>query len=144
MSEIISTVVVAIHPSLDVEKAIAAFSSTYVQNDMRVLPNTTPEQVADAAAVAYANGEDNIVYLPFDVEVINATAAREVPVAVLIPTPDLHMHLTDRTGGCCKAYETAFEKYKALDVAHVVIAEDHHNTPLMMLHNVFNTDQFGF
>jgi len=143
MSEIISTVVVAIHPSLDVEKAIAAFSSTYVQNDMRVLPNTTPQQVADAAAVAYTNGEDNIVYLPFDVEVIKATVAQDVPVAMMIPTPDLHMRLSEAELHC-KAYETAYEQYLAMNVAHLVIAEERVNTPLMLLHNVFNSDRFGF
>jgi len=41
MTEIVSTVVVAIHPSLDVEGCIRAFASTFVQNDQRNFPNMT-------------------------------------------------------------------------------------------------------
>lgn len=141
MSEIISTVVVAIHPSLDVEGCIRAFASTFVQNDQRNFPNLTEEQHAVAATVAYQEGDDNIVYIPFDAAVIAGCVERNVPVTMIRPSVEYHETLTGVTD---IAYEVGFRKFAELAVTHDVVIEHDGQTPMLLLHNVFNFDHFGF
>lgn len=143
MSEIVSTVVLVAHASMNVDAAIQAFSSTYVQTDLRKLPHSTPTNVAAAAVNTFKAGEDNIIYLPLDAEVINLVEASEVPVTLLMPSVELHAKLNGKTS-IDRAYDLLLKKFNKVKVTHRITAVEPEQNALILLHNIFNSDQFGF
>lgn len=143
MTDIVSTVVLMAHPTMNVDAALQAFSSTYVQTDLRNLPLSTPTKVSTATINSFNSGDDNIIYVTFDAEVIKQVEAAGVPVVLLMPTPQLHAKLLGKTA-VDRAYDLLYRKFNAQPVSHKVIAEKPEQNALILLHNIFNSDQFGF
>ena len=143
MSEIVSTVVLVAHASMNVDAAVQAFSSTYVQTDLRNLPHSTPTKVASAAINSFRAGEDNVIYLPLDADVINQIMAADIPVTLLMPTSELHAKLNGKTS-IDRAYDLLLRKFNKVTVTHRVLAEKPEQNALILLHNIFNSDKFGF
>lgn len=143
MSEIVSTVVLMAHASMNVDAAVQAFSSTYVQTDLRNLPHSTPTKVVSAAINSFKGGEDNAIYLPLDADVLNQVEAAGIPVTLLMPSTQLHAKLTGKTS-IDRAYDLLLKKFNKVKVSHRVIAEQPEQNALILLHNIFNSDKFGF
>jgi hypothetical protein len=143
MSEIVSTVVLVAHATMNVDAAVQAFSSTYVQTDLRNLPHSTPTKVASAAINSFRGGEDNVIYLPLDADVINQVMSADIPVTLLMPTTELHAKLTGKTS-IDRAYDLLLKKFNKVKVTHRVSAELPEQNALILLHNIFNSDKFGF
>lgn len=143
MSEIVSTVVLVAHATMNVDAAVRAFSSTYVQTDLRNLPHSTPTKVVSVTINTFRAGEDNVIYLPLDADVINQVMAADIPVTLLMPTTDHHAKLTGKIG-IDRAYDLLLKKFNKVKVTHRVLAEQSDQNALILLHNIFNSDKFGF